>query len=590
MIGRRKKDGLACNNKFEQDNPLIGKKVVFIEDENSAKNADGVRGHLEIIGESVYNPSFYDRYVKRGLDILLSSMGLIILSPVYFGIALAIKIEDPGPVLFTQKRIGQNKRYFQLHKFRSMKTSTPQDVPTHMLEEPEQYITKVGKFLRDHSLDELPQIWDIFVGNMSVIGPRPSLWNQDVLIAERDKYNVNNIKPGLTGWAQVNGRDELTIPLKAKLDGEYVRKIGLRMDIKCFIKSISVFIHDNSIVEGNTSASKGICRHYDDGKKTEELIGRIGFSSPVIVDTTILKKVLITGAGSYIGKSFCVYAEKYYKNNFKIDVIDTLNPKWKDTDFSQYDVVYHVAGIAHADVGYVNDIKKEKYYAVNTDLAIEVCKIAKKAGVKEFVFMSSSIIYGEASRYGKEKLITKDTVPLPANFYGDSKLQADVAVRELADESFKVIVLRPPMIYGKGSKGNYPILAELARKLPVIPDISNHRSMLFVDNLCEFLCQILLVEIPDQAVVLIPQNGEWIKTVDMMKEIRKIAGKKVNKLRILNPFVLVGSKIPGKIGKIINKAFGNMVYDQKISRYEGINYQNIGLKESIERTEGGCIN
>ena len=193
-----------------------------------------MKGHLEAVGDSDYRAKVYDKYIKRIIDIILSFGGLIVLAPVFAIIALAIVIEDPGPVLFSQKRIGQNKKYFKLHKFRSMKVSTPHDVPTHMLENPEQYITKVGKFIRAHSLDELPQIWDIFIGNMSVIGPRPALWNQDVLTAERDKYGANDVKPGLTGWAQINGRDELEIPVKAKLDGEYVQKESLLFDIKCF--------------------------------------------------------------------------------------------------------------------------------------------------------------------------------------------------------------------------------------------------------------------------------------------------------------------------------------------------------------------
>lgn len=237
-------------------NPFEGKKVVFVADENDSENADGVRGHLEAVGDSYYKESFYEKHVKRAIDIILSFCGLAVLSPLLVGIAVAIKIDDPGPVLFTQKRVGKNKEYFKLHKFRSMKMSTPHDTPTHMLENPEQYITKVGKFLREHSLDELPQIWDIFVGNMSVIGPRPGLWNQDVLVSERDKYGANDVKPGLTGWAQINGRDELEISGKAKLDGEYVEKIGLWMDIKCFFGSLGVFAHDDSVVEGGTGEMK----------------------------------------------------------------------------------------------------------------------------------------------------------------------------------------------------------------------------------------------------------------------------------------------------------------------------------------------
>lgn len=256
IIAKKNKSLSIYDNEKEQKNPLEGKKVIFIEDENDQENADGVRGHLKEIGISNYYPSFYEKYTKRLIDLVLSFCGLVVLSPIMGIIALAIKMEDPGPVLFTQKRIGKNKQYFKLHKFRSMKMSTQHDVPTHMLDNPEQYITKVGKFLRAHSLDELPQIWDIFIGNMSIIGPRPGLWNQDVLTAERDRYNANDIRPGLTGWAQINGRDELEISDKAKLDGEYCENMGLRMDAKVFFKSIGVLGGDNSVVEGGTGELK----------------------------------------------------------------------------------------------------------------------------------------------------------------------------------------------------------------------------------------------------------------------------------------------------------------------------------------------
>lgn len=256
ILARKKKSSSLYEDDKKQKNPFEGKKVIFIEDENDKENADGVKGHLEAIGETEYNPGFYERRVKRAIDVVLSFSGLVVLLPVFAIIALAIKIEDPGPVFFTQKRVGKNKRYFKLHKFRSMKMSTPHDVPTHQLKNPEQYITKVGKFLRAHSLDELPQIWDIFIGNMSVIGPRPGLWNQDLLTAERDRYGANDVKPGLTGWAQINGRDELEIPDKAKLDGEYVAKLGFGMDIKCFLGSVHVFGKDESVVEGGTGEMK----------------------------------------------------------------------------------------------------------------------------------------------------------------------------------------------------------------------------------------------------------------------------------------------------------------------------------------------
>ena len=256
VVAGRKKGDSVYKNEPEQRNPMAGKKVVFIADENDKENADGVKGHLESVGVSDYHSGIYDRYIKRAIDIVLSFGGLVLLSPVYAIIALAIVIDDPGPVLFTQKRIGKNKEYFKLHKFRSMKMSTPHDVPTHMLDNPDQYITRVGKFLRAHSLDELPQIWDIFIGNMSVIGPRPALWNQDILVAERDKYGANDVKPGLTGWAQINGRDELEIPVKAKMDGEYVQKESFLFDVKCFFGTVGKVAKDESVVEGGTGEMK----------------------------------------------------------------------------------------------------------------------------------------------------------------------------------------------------------------------------------------------------------------------------------------------------------------------------------------------
>lgn len=586
VAAKKKKGNSVYDDEPEQKNPLAGKRVIFVKDEKDKENADGVRGHLEAVGDSEYNPGFYDKYVKRAMDMVLSFGGLVVLSPIYLAISIAIKIDDPGTVLFTQKRMGQNKEYFKLHKFRSMKMATPRDVPTHRLENPEQYITRVGKFLRAHSLDELPQIWDIFVGNMSVIGPRPGLWNQDVLTAERDKYGANDVKPGLTGWAQINGRDELEISEKAKLDGEYVQKEGLLFDAKCFLATIRKVGHDDSVVEGGTGERRKVGRYYTEGKSITDLIGQIGFSASVNVDTTVTKKVLITGAGSYIGESFRSYAAEHYGKNFIVDAVDMLDPAWRDTDFSAYDIVYYVAGIAHADVGNVSDETKQMYYTVNTDLAVEVCQIAKEAGVKEYILMSSIIVYGESAGYGGKKRIDKNTVPSPVNFYGDSKLQADVAVRGLADENFTVIVLRPPMIYGKGSKGNYVKLAKLSKKLPVFPDVKNERSMLHIDNLCEFLCQVMLVKSPDHAVVLIPQNSESANTADMVQEISKVSGKKIKRIRILNPAVLVGSRMPGKIGGLVNKAFGNMTYEQSVSIYEGIDYQKVRLKESIQRTEG----
>ena len=194
----------------------------------------------------------YKTCIKRTIDIILSFFGLIFLSWLYLLIAVLILIDDPGPMFFTQKRVGKGKKIFKLHKFRSMKMSTPHDMPTHMLENPEQYITRVGKFLRKSSLDELPQIWDIFVGNMSIIGPRPALWNQDDLVEERDRYGANDVRPGLSGWAQINGRDELEIGEKARLDGEYVQRLSFGFDVKCFFGTIKSVSRHEGVVEGGT--------------------------------------------------------------------------------------------------------------------------------------------------------------------------------------------------------------------------------------------------------------------------------------------------------------------------------------------------
>lgn len=332
---------------------------------------------------------------------------------------------------------------------------------------------------------------------------------------------------------------------------------------------------------------KNVSRNYTANKSDVELIGNIGFGEKVEIDVKNKKKVLITGAESYIGECFKEYAKKHYEA-LVIDDIDMINPSWKEKDFSGYDIVYHVAGIAHADVGKVDEAAKEKYYVINTDLTVEVCRKAKTEGVKEFVFMSSMIVYGDSAPYGKSKVVDEHTVPNAANFYGDSKLQADVAVREMADDNFKVLVIRPPMIYGRGSKGNYPTLAKLAKKLPVFPNVNNQRSMLYIENLCEFLCQIMLIkEYKEKAVVLIPQNKEWTKTSEMVKEIGVVTGNKVKLLGgLLKLAVAIGGKVPGKIGGLVNKAFGNSCYAHHVSVYPGVDYQKTILKDSIKKTEG----
>jgi O-antigen biosynthesis protein WbqP len=195
-------------------------------------------------------------WIKRCLDIVICLMALLLTWPIFVGIALAVKLSSPGAVLFRQKRVGKGKQYFEIYKFRTMRSDTPKDTPTHLLQHPEAFITPIGKLLRKTSLDEIPQIFNILKGEMSIIGPRPALWNQDDLVAERDQYGVNDLVPGLTGWAQINGRDELPIPVKARLDGEYVKRFGLGMDVKCFLGTIRSVLKSDGVVEGGTGTLK----------------------------------------------------------------------------------------------------------------------------------------------------------------------------------------------------------------------------------------------------------------------------------------------------------------------------------------------
>ncbi|MBQ9342444.1 MAG: NAD-dependent epimerase/dehydratase family protein [Lachnospiraceae bacterium] len=295
-----------------------------------------------------------------------------------------------------------------------------------------------------------------------------------------------------------------------------------------------------------------------------------------------MKRVLITGANSYIGTSFEKYAVDNYASMLQVDTIDMIDDEWRKADFSKYDIVYHVAGIAHNYVGKVSEEVKQKYYAVNTYLAIETAKKAKREGVKQFVFMSSIIVYGDSAPYGKKKMITKDTIPQPSNFYGDSKWQADKGIRELADDNFMVTVIRPPMIYGKGSKGNYPTLSKMAKKMPIFPSVTNERSMLYIDNLCEFLCQVMA---QNKGGVFWPQNSEYTRTAEMIQQIADVTGHKILMTKALNLAVLIVSKIPGKIGDLTNKAFGNMTYDKEMSQYD-FQYQKVDFCASIKKTEG----
>ncbi len=526
------------------------------------------------------NQTFYERYGKRILDIIISFLALIMLAPLYGLISVAIYLDDPGPIFFKQKRIGKNKHYIYIHKFRSMRMDTPHDIPTHQLSNPEQYITKIGKILRKYSLDELPQIWDIYCGRMSIIGPRPALWNQDDLVAERDKYGANSVTPGLSGWAQINGRDELEIIDKARLDGEYVKNLresglkGVGFDAKCFLGTIKSVIKSDGVVEGGTGKKIKI-------DSVDLGVDDYGYKKIFHIKKDDIKNVLITGKDSYIGNAFTSYAMEHYPN-IKIDTLDMLDGMWKDRSFEGYDAILHVAGIAHADTENLCDEKKDEYYRINKDLAIQVAKKGRDSGVKQFIFMSSMIIYGESAPYGKTKIIDEHTIPNPTNFYGDSKWQADKGIRALKSEDFNVAVLRPPMIYGHGCKGNYLTLSTLAKNLPIFPCVYNERSMLHIDNFCEFLCLLIL---SGEGGVYFPQNRQYSNTSELVKQINKVKGGKVRTIKLLNPLVMISSHIQGKIGRLTNKAFGNFVYDQKLSQYKGLEYQIVDLNESIKRTE-----
>lgn len=289
-----------------------------------------------------------------------------------------------------------------------------------------------------------------------------------------------------------------------------------------------------------------------------------------------MKRILITGAGSYIGISVEKWLKKSPKQ-YQVDTLDMLGDAWKSTDFSGYDVVFHVAGIAHADVGNVSEERKQMYYKVNTELAVDVAKKARESKVGQFIFMSSMIVYSGC----EEKMITSKTVPKPLNFYGDSKWQADQAIWQLNEPSFKVVILRPPMIYGKGSKGNYPQLAKMASKLPVFPKVNNKRSMLHIDNLCQFIKLMIDYE---ESGIFFPQNEEYTNTSEMVKMIADVKKHRILMIPGMTVPVKLMSKIPGKIGALATKAFGDSAYEMSMSQYREKYCVNT-LQESIRKTE-----
>lgn len=285
------------------------------------------------------------------------------------------------------------------------------------------------------------------------------------------------------------------------------------------------------------------------------------------------KRILITGKNSYVGNQLAEWLSQE-PEQYKVTKKSVRNDKWKKIDFSVFDVVVHVAGIAHQDT---KTDQKELYYKVNTELTIKIAQKAKEQGVKQFIFLSSIIVYGASSKVGDKKVITLVTEPKPINFYGNSKLLAEKGIKSLQSKSFDVVIIRPPMIYGKESKGNYPLLAQLAKKTPIFPDIINERSMLHIDNLCEFIKAMID---QNEKGLFFPQNKEYVQTSNLVKIISEYHGKKIWLTKIFNPILMLFCNF-----NLLNKVFGNMVYDKEMSNYEKVDYQIWSLEETVELTE-----
>lgn len=289
-----------------------------------------------------------------------------------------------------------------------------------------------------------------------------------------------------------------------------------------------------------------------------------------------MKRILITGINSYLGGRFRQYMEQFPE--YATVSISMRNGSWRGEDFTGFDVVYHVAGLAHSDNGRISPEKAQKYYEINTDLTKELAKKAKREGVKQFIFMSSAIVYGDSAPIGRRRRIDRSTVCTPANCYGDSKLQAELGLRRLEDKNFRVVILRPPMIYGPGCKGNYPVLSLFAQRLPVFPYVDNERSMLFVDNLMAF---VKLMIDNEESGTFFPQNAEYSNTSELVRMIAEAHGKKL----ILVRGFTWALKFLGFFTALVDKAFGSLSYDMPMSEYPGGEYRLYSLEESIRITE-----
>lgn len=303
-----------------------------------------------------------------------------------------------------------------------------------------------------------------------------------------------------------------------------------------------------------------------------------------------MKRILIAGANSYIGSSLERYLMEYNasqgREQYRVDTISQRDSLWENHDFHGYDAVFQASGIAHVDTGAVSREQQALYYQVNRDLAVATARKAQEAGVGLFLYPSSIIVYGDGGSHGKKRtasrgitrVITRETLPDNPHFYGDSKIQAE---RELSELDIQTAILRLPMVYGKGSKGNYPLLAKLAERLPFFPDVQNQRSMIYIENLCEFIRQRIE---EGRGGLYFPQNAEYTRTSYMVREIAAARGKKIRLLKIMNPLVALALRVPGKIGAMAGKAFGSLVYDRELSG-DMESYCLYDLRESIRRTE-----
>lgn len=303
-----------------------------------------------------------------------------------------------------------------------------------------------------------------------------------------------------------------------------------------------------------------------------------------------MKRVLITGQNSYIGNETELYLRNRYPGQYDITKISLRTEEWEKFSFAGFDAVVHVAGIAHVDIRHATDEVKANYYRVNTDLTEAVSKKAKAEGAGCFIYLSSMIVYGDCVPAGKRKMITAGTRPNPSNFYGDSKLKAEQKLRAMADDNYKVILLRPPFVYGKGSKGNYVSLAKLAEKLPVFPKVDNERSMIYIGNLCEVIRRCIEWETyvkkkGQNCIVCCPQNDRTASTSELVREIAKNHGKNIRLLGGLEWLIALCSRLPGRYGKLFEKAFGSMAYAPEFSVSMIDGYQKYTWKESIRRTE-----